>query len=66
MDLLLIYKPDTEQYTILEQALLSGLSPMDWQIEWGLYLANDPNNGVKGRLEQLLRAMVKSPEFQLM
>jgi uncharacterized protein (DUF1800 family) len=65
-DLLFVSTPIEERYTYFEQALLGGLSAINWQVEWQDYVnTNDNNIAVTIALNNLIKALVKSPEFQV-
>ena len=57
--------PTGSRYTFFQQALLGNLSPINWQNEWNNYIATNNSASVKTALDRLVRAIVKSPEYQL-
>ena len=64
--LLFVSAPTGTRHDYFKNTLLGGLSIINWQNEWQSYLDNNPNNGVKIRLDALVKALIKSPEFQVM
>jgi uncharacterized protein (DUF1800 family) len=58
--------PTGSRYTFFQQALLGNLSPINWQNEWTNYIATNNSASVKTALDRLVRAIVKSPEYQLL
>jgi len=64
--LLFVSAPTGTRHDYFKNTLLGGLSIINWQNEWQSYLSNNPNNGVKIRLDALVKALIKSPEFQVM
>ena len=58
--------PTGSRYTFFQQALLGNLSAINWQNEWNNYLTTNNNNAVKTALIRLVKAIVKSPEYQLL
>lgn len=65
-DLLFVSTPTGDRYTYFEQALLGGLSAINWQFEWNNYLSTNDAGPITLALDNLIKAMVKSPEFQVM
>lgn len=57
--------PTGSRYTFFQQALLGNLSPINWQNEWNNYIATNNSASVKTAIDRLVRAIVKSPEYQL-
>jgi len=50
----------------LEQILLDDLSLTNWRVEWLNYIQTGDDAGVRAQLESLVRALMQSPEYQLM
>ncbi len=46
--------------------LLGSYSDLEWADEWDDYLLTGDDTVVKSRIEKLIRAIIQSPEFQLM
>lgn len=64
---LLFVKPlSTERFREFEAVFLSGLSASNWLFEWNHYMASGIDTNVNIPLGRLVRAMIKSPEFQVM
>ncbi|MDX1908649.1 MAG: DUF1800 family protein [Bacteroidia bacterium] len=59
--------PDNDRYTyFLADVLLDGLTPLNWMMEWDLYLSSGDDTNVRPQVERLIRAILQSPEYQLM
>lgn len=65
-DLLFVSTPTGERFTHFEQALLGGLSTINWQFEWQDYITTNDASAVTIAIDNLIRTMVKSPEYQVM
>lgn len=63
--LCLVETPTGDRYTYFQQALLGNLSVINWQNEWNNYLATNNSTSVKIALDRFIKAIVKSPEYQL-
>lgn len=57
--------PVGDRYTYFENALLGGLSPINWYFSWIEYLATNDDTNVRVGLESLYDAILSSPEFQI-
>jgi uncharacterized protein (DUF1800 family) len=49
-----------------DSVLLDTLSAINWAFEWSAYASGGPDTNVRTQLENLFRAMIQCPEFQLM
>jgi uncharacterized protein (DUF1800 family) len=59
-------KPSTQRRDyFLNSILLGSLTLANWQTEWQNYIATNDNTGVKSKLENLLKSIIYSQEFQL-
>ncbi|HCQ13874.1 DUF1800 family protein [Flavobacterium sp.] len=58
--------PTGSRYTFFQQALLGNLSPINWQNEWNNYITTNNSASVKTALDRFIKAIVKSPEYQLL
>lgn len=58
--------PTGSRYAYFQQALLGNLSVINWQNEWNTYLTTNNNSSVKTALNRFVRAIIKSPEYQLL
>lgn len=58
--------PTGSRYTYFQQALLGNLSAINWQNEWNNYITTSNSASVKTALDRLVKAIVKSPEYQLL
>ena len=65
LDLLLASMPTGSRYTYFSQSLLGGLSAINWQNEWNNYINTGNFNAVKVALDRFVKAIVKSPEYQV-
>jgi hypothetical protein len=45
-------------------ALLGGLSTINWRNDWNNYLATNNKTTVKVALDRLFKTLIKSPEYQ--
>lgn len=58
--------PDNERYDyFLNDVFLDGLSPLNWFFEWQNYLNSGDDTDVRIPLENLVTAIMYSPEYQL-
>jgi hypothetical protein len=65
-DLLFTATPQGARHTYFREALLGGLSTINWQMDWNAYISTNNHTTVKIALDRLVNAMVKSPEYQVM
>jgi uncharacterized protein (DUF1800 family) len=65
-DLLFTATPQGARHTYFREALLGGLSVINWQMDWNAYINTNNHTAVKIALDRLVNAMVKSPEYQVM
>jgi len=65
-DLLFVATPQGARHTFFRDALLGGLSLINWQNEWNNYITTNNAASVKIALDRLVKSMVKSAEFQVM
>lgn len=57
--------PVGDRYLYFENALLGGLSPINWYFSWVEYLDTNDDTNVRVGLESLYDAILSSPEFQI-
>jgi uncharacterized protein (DUF1800 family) len=57
--------PTGSRYTYFQQALLGNLSVINWQNEWNNYITTNNSSAVKTAIDRFIKAIVKSPEYQL-
>ena len=50
----------------LNTVLLDGLTSVMWELEWDTYQSSGDDTAVRTQIEQLVTAIIQSPEFQLM
>ncbi len=54
------------RYTFFRDLFLGGLSTINWTNEWNTYITSNNSNNVKIPINNLVKALVKSPEFQIL
>ncbi|MEL7123867.1 MAG: DUF1800 family protein, partial [Bacteroidota bacterium] len=64
LDYFIPERPVDSRYSYFLQALLGGLSPVNWYFSWREYLDTGETANVKVGLERLYDAIMASPEFQ--
>jgi uncharacterized protein (DUF1800 family) len=64
MDYMLAEVPKDIRYDYFKNALLGGLSPVNWYFSWKNYLATGDDMDVRVGLERLLKAFMSSSEYQ--
>ena len=62
--LLHIEVPSTTRFDYFKDVFLGGLSVINWQNEWNSYLNTNNATNVKIPIDRLVKALIKSPEFQ--
>lgn len=69
ISLLHVYPAESNRLTYFQNALLGGLSTINWQVAWNNYAANPTSTSleaeVRAGLKRLVIALVQSPEFQI-
>ncbi len=63
--LLHIEVPTGTRYTYFKDIFLGGLSTINWSNEWNNFLNTNNSTNVKIPLDRLIKALIKSPEFQI-
>lgn len=63
-NLLHIEVPSTVRYNYFKDIFLGGLSAINWLNEWNNYLNTGVSTNVKIPIDNLVKALIKSPEFQ--
>jgi uncharacterized protein (DUF1800 family) len=63
-DFLLVARPKGGRHTYFMDALLGGLSTINWRNDWNNYLATNNKTTVKVALDRLFKTLIKSPEYQ--
>lgn len=63
-DYLLPERPTGARYEYFLNALLGGLSPVNWYFSWVAYKETAASSDVKAGLERLGKAIISSPEYQ--
>lgn len=62
--LLHIEVPSATRFDYFKDVFLGGLSIINWQNEWNSYLTSSNSSSVKIPIDRLVKALIKSPEFQ--
>ncbi len=57
--------PDATRTTYFKNKLIGGVTDVNWMFEWQNYLATNDDAAVKVVLEDLLKAIIGSPEYQV-
>ncbi len=65
-ELLFVDIPPADRLTYFKNIFLGGLSLINWQNEWNNYVNTGVATNVKIPIDRLVKALVKSPEFQVM
>ena len=63
--LLHIEIPPADRLLYFKNVFLNGLSTINWQNEWNNYINTGTATNVKIPLDRLVKALIKSPEFQI-
>jgi uncharacterized protein (DUF1800 family) len=63
--LLHIEIPPPDRLLYFKNVFLNGLSVINWQNEWNNYINTGTATNVKIPLDRLVKALIKSPEFQI-
>ncbi|WP_124639482.1 MULTISPECIES: hypothetical protein [Amniculibacterium] len=63
--LLHIEIPPSDRLLYFKTVFLNGLSPTNWLNEWNNYVNTGTATNVKIPLDRLVKALIKSPEFQI-
>lgn len=64
LQMMFVEVPDGTRYDYFKSVFLSNLSPINWQNEWNNYINTGNSNNVKIPIDRLVKAIIKSPEFQ--
>lgn len=65
-ELLFVDIPPADRLTYFKNIFLGGLSLINWQNEWNNYVNTGVATNVKIPIDRLVKALIKSPEFQVM
>lgn len=65
-ELLFVDIPPADRLSYFKNIFLGGLSLINWQNEWNNYVNTGVATNVKIPIDRLVKALVKSPEFQVM
>ncbi|KQR93879.1 hypothetical protein ASG01_08450 [Chryseobacterium sp. Leaf180] len=66
LEMMFAFVPTGSRYDELKTAFLNNLSVTNWNNEWNAYLNTNNATSVKIALDRLVKAVIKSPEFQIM
>ncbi len=58
--------PTGTRYTYFRDVFLGGLSTINWSNEWNNYVNTGTSTAVKIPIDRLVKALIKSPEFQVL
>jgi len=64
-DLLFITHPVGGRHSYFQDALLGGLTVINWRNDWNNYIATNNKTTVKVALDRLFKTLIKSPEYQV-
>ena len=62
--LLFVAMPPPDRILYFKTLFLNGLSTINWTNEWNNYINTGTSTGVKIPIDRLVKALIKSPEFQ--
>ena len=65
-ELLLVDIPPTDRLNYFKNVFLGGLSLTNWLNEWNNFVNTNTATNVKIPIDRLVKALIKSPEFQVM
>jgi len=65
LQMMFVEVPDGTRYDYFKGIFLNNLSTINWQNEWNNYLSTGNANSVKIPIDRLVKAIIKSPEFQI-
>jgi hypothetical protein len=65
LQMMFVEVPDGTRYDYFKGVFLNNLSTINWQNEWNNYLNTGNANNVKIPIDRLVKAIIKSPEFQI-
>lgn len=66
LQLMFVKVPEGERYNYFRTVLLGQLTLANWQTEWSNYQRTNVDTNVKIVFNRFVRAIIKSPEFQIM
>lgn len=66
LQMMFVEVPDGTRYDEFKTIFLNNLSPINWQNEWNNYISSGNANNVKIPIDRLVKAIIKSPEFQIL
>lgn len=64
LQLMFVEVPELDRYNYFKNIFLNNLSTTNWLNEWNNYVATGTATNVKIPLDRLVKAIIKSPEFQ--
>lgn len=65
LQMMMVEVPDGERYTYFKTVFLNNLSTTNWLNEWTNYVNTGVATNVKIPIDRLVKAIIKSPEFQI-
>uniref|UniRef100_A0AAU6WRV8 Uncharacterized protein n=2 Tax=Chryseobacterium TaxID=59732 RepID=A0AAU6WRV8_9FLAO len=66
LQMMFVEVPDGTRYDEFKTIFLNNLSPINWQNEWNNYINTGNATNVKIPIDRLVKAIIKSPEFQIL
>ncbi|WP_294213361.1 DUF1800 family protein [uncultured Chryseobacterium sp.] len=65
LQMMFVEVPTGDRYNYFKNVFLNNLSTINWLNEWNNYISTGNANNVKIPIDRLVKAMIKSPEFQI-
>ncbi len=65
LQMMFVEVPDGTRYDEFKTIFLNNLSPINWLNEWNNYISTGNATNVKIPIDRLVKAIIKSPEFQI-
>jgi uncharacterized protein (DUF1800 family) len=66
LQMMFVEVPDGTRYDEFKTIFLNNLSPINWLNEWNNYVSSGNATNVKIPIDRLVKAIIKSPEFQIL
>ncbi|KQS94341.1 DUF1800 family protein [Chryseobacterium sp. Leaf394] len=65
LQMMMVEVPDGDRYIYFKTVFLNNLSATNWLNEWTIYINTGVATNVKIPIDRLVKAIIKSPEFQI-
>ncbi|WP_100076571.1 DUF1800 family protein [Chryseobacterium camelliae] len=65
LQMMFVEVPTGDRYNYFKNVFLNNLSTINWLNEWNNYISTGNANNVKIPIDRLVKAIIKSPEFQI-